>query len=225
MSEPFVPPAPQPPKAGNGLAVAALVLGILGAVLCLIPIVNVFALILGIIALPLGIVGWVGAKKGARSGLGISIAGTVLAGLTIFGFVASYVLLAAAADTFVKETNKVSSQVDKEVDKASGKATNTVLKNDLDLKLGKFTATKDDLGLDTTVMVVDVTNKSAKKQSFDFQVEAVDATGSRIADDTGMVSDLAPGQHTKVKLFELVDSGQVASLKQATFKVIEASAY
>lgn len=75
-----LPAAPPPPpsgdqqqvvyvqQAGNGLAVAALVLGIIGVVLGLVPILFFLAWILGILALVLGLVARNRAKKTPQVG-------------------------------------------------------------------------------------------------------------------------------------------------------------
>lgn len=72
----------------NGMAVAALVLGIIGAVFGLIPITFFIALICGVLALIFGIVGWRKANRGAER-KGMAIAGLVLSlvalGLGVLG--------------------------------------------------------------------------------------------------------------------------------------------
>lgn len=80
------------PKTGNGMAVAALTLGIIGVFLGLIPILAVPALICGVLAVVFGFVGLSGVRKNpGRSGKGMAIAGVALGaaaiGLSIVGFV------------------------------------------------------------------------------------------------------------------------------------------
>ena len=94
-SSPGVAPAPPPvvvvAKTGNGMAVAALTLGIIGALVGLIPILAVPALICGLLALVFGFVGLSIAKNPLRSGKGMAIAGIILGtaavALAIVGFV------------------------------------------------------------------------------------------------------------------------------------------
>jgi uncharacterized membrane protein len=99
MSQTPVPPPPQeqpaypsgppqysnplqaPPRQSNGLAVAALVLGIVGAVFGLIPLTFFIAFICGVLAVIFGFVGLGKARRGAEH-KGMAIAGLVL------GFVA-----------------------------------------------------------------------------------------------------------------------------------------
>ena len=77
-------------RRGNGMAVTALVLGILGVLFGLIPLLAPLALIFGLMAL---IFGGIGLRKAIvdHTGKGMAIAGLVLGaiafGLSIVGFV------------------------------------------------------------------------------------------------------------------------------------------
>ncbi|MFP4513648.1 MAG: DUF4190 domain-containing protein [Acidimicrobiales bacterium] len=76
------PPPPGPgghgqPRPSNGLAVASLTLGIIGAAFGLIPFAFFIAWICGVLALVFGGVGIKRARDGA-TGKGMAIAGTVL---------------------------------------------------------------------------------------------------------------------------------------------------
>ena len=84
-------------KTGNGLAIAALVLGIVGVAGALIPLVNFVSIILGILAVVFGIIAILQAKKvGAPHGK--AIAGLVLGVVTAIGFFFSYVIIGEMAD-------------------------------------------------------------------------------------------------------------------------------
>jgi hypothetical protein len=85
---------PAPVKQGNGFGVTALVLGIIGLVLAVIPVVNVFTAIpLGVLALIFGIIALV--KAGSRGGKGKGTGGTglVLGILAIGGAIAMNALV------------------------------------------------------------------------------------------------------------------------------------
>lgn len=73
-------PAPAlPPRVlPKGMAVAALVLGILAVVNCWIPVVNLIAVVLGAIAIALGFTARSRARKGLAAGAGMGLAGAVL---------------------------------------------------------------------------------------------------------------------------------------------------
>jgi len=84
-------PAAQPPyvQARNGLGVAALVCGLIGALAGLIPILFFIALPLGILGLVFGWVGMRRASRGEATNRGMAISGLILGvigtGLAIWG--------------------------------------------------------------------------------------------------------------------------------------------
>lgn len=71
---PYGPGPVQPPS--NGLAVAALVIGIVALLIALIPILNLFGIVGTLIGIPLGIAGL---RKGRRTGRGTTMAGVGIA--------------------------------------------------------------------------------------------------------------------------------------------------
>jgi lysylphosphatidylglycerol synthetase-like protein (DUF2156 family) len=73
---------PHAQSAGNGLAVASLVLGIVGLVLAFIPIIGVVAWILGPLAIIFGFAGRSRAKRGAPNG-GMAMAGLIMGIITV----------------------------------------------------------------------------------------------------------------------------------------------
>ena len=92
----YGPPAsPYAPKRTNGVAIAALVLGIIGLLTFWVPILG---LVLGLIALVLGIVG---VRRGPN-GKGMAVAGIVLGTLAVIGgviiLVIGYFVLDVAQD-------------------------------------------------------------------------------------------------------------------------------
>ena len=75
-------------RQANGMAVASLVLGIVGAVFGLIPLTFFIALICGVLALIFGAIAWKKANAGAgRKGMAIAgfILGLVAVGLAFVG--------------------------------------------------------------------------------------------------------------------------------------------
>lgn len=106
----------------------------------------------------------------------------------------------------------------------SGGNTSQILENNLDVQLGEFVTDGNEY-IESGKMVVTLRNKGTETASFDVKVEAVDASGNRIEDDTAYVTDLAPGQSTDQDMFVLVSSEKYDAMKGATFKVIEASMY
>lgn len=196
-------------KKKSGIATAGLVLGIIGIVLSFIPIINNLAFVLGILALIFGIVSIL--KKTSK---GKSIASIIL------GILAIVITIGIQ--------NSVSNAIDdvtKELDKATGNSTEEVLKNDVNVSLGNFTVSKDELGLEDTKLVVTVKNISKSKKSFSIHIEAVDSEGKRIEDDYVYANDLNSGQTQDFEIFNLIQSDKVDSMKKATFKIVEVSAY
>jgi hypothetical protein len=86
------PPPAQPPepqevisveRRGSGMAVAALVFGMVGFVIALIPMVGVLGIPPGLLGLIFGLVGWSKARKGRAGGEGMAISGAFLGALAI----------------------------------------------------------------------------------------------------------------------------------------------
>jgi hypothetical protein len=65
----------------NGLGISSLVLGFLGLLFFWhVPL----GIILSAAGIPIGIAGWVAARRGIRGGLGLAIGGTVLSIIALF---------------------------------------------------------------------------------------------------------------------------------------------
>ena len=74
---PTTPPGPAgtTPSRFNGLGISSLVLGFVGLLFFwLVPL----GIIISAASIPLGIAGWVAARRGVRGGLGFAVGGTVL---------------------------------------------------------------------------------------------------------------------------------------------------
>ncbi|MFJ9179538.1 DUF4190 domain-containing protein [Streptomyces sp. NPDC102360] len=114
----------QPPQqvARNGLGTAALILGIIGALSGVIPLLFWLAGILGVIALILGLTGRGRAKRGEATNKGVALTGTILGlaamGLAIFGAYTTF----KAVDDAVDEISKSVSDTKAKDAKSSGDA-------------------------------------------------------------------------------------------------------
>ena len=195
-------------KNKSGFATAGLVLGIIGICTSFIPIVNNISFILGLIGAIFGIIALI--KKASK---GQAIAGIILCILAIAITINSQKALSDSLNTWSQD-----------IDKATGNSTEEVLKNDVDVQLGTFQVTKSTYTTET-VLKVNVKNKTNDTKSFSIQVEAVDANGSRIANDYVYANNLNAGQSQEFKIFEYVESDKVNLMKNATFKIVEASMY
>jgi hypothetical protein len=90
------PPAP-PPQPSNGFGITALILGIIGVLTGMFPLLFWLAAVLGIIALVLGIIGARRAQQGYATNFRMSVIGAVLGGASL---VLSFIGILVVADAF-----------------------------------------------------------------------------------------------------------------------------
>lgn len=203
-------------KPRSGFAIAALVLGIVAAATSFMPIINNASFFIALIGLILAIVAIAGIRKGKNSGKGLAVAGLVLsivAGLLVLGTQAFYsAVLDEAVDQSTQQLNKM-----------TGDATDDILGVDVEVTIGDYSINKDQYGLVKSDLPVTVKNLLNEPASFWINVEAVDANGSRINDDTVIVNDLGAGQSTKLEAFAFVSSDDYEAMKNASFNIISVS--
>lgn len=192
----------------SSLCTAGLVLGIIGACTSFIPIINNLSFVMGILAVIFGLVSIKKASKG-------KMIATVILGILA-------IIITLSAQKTVSDSLDALSE---DLDTASGENTEQVLANDVDVVLGNFEATTDEYGLSDTKLTVKVTNKTNETKSFSIQVEAVDANGSRINQDYVYANNLTAGQSQDFDIFQFVSSDQIEAMQNATFNIVEASAY
>ncbi len=89
-----------PPGAGkgNGLAIAALVLGIIGCVLAITICLTWLGMLLGVVGVILGIVALVQAKGDPQSKRGMALTGTILSGAAILVGIIAYIVVFVVLD-------------------------------------------------------------------------------------------------------------------------------
>ena len=196
-------------KTKSGFGTASLVLGIIGVCTSFIPIVNNVSFILGLIGGIFAIISLI--KKASKSQ---AVAGLVLC-------IVAIVITVSTQKALGDGLNEVSNSLDK----ATGNSTEEILANDVDVQMGKFEVTKGEYGFNKTKLTVKVTNKTNDKKSFSFHIEAVDSDGSRINEGYVYANDLGAGQSQNFNIFTLVTLDQIDAMKEATFKVVEASMY
>ena len=149
-----------------------------------------------------------------KAGKGKVIATIILGILTIVITLSSQKAISDTLDT-----------VSNSLDTATGANTEEVLANSVDVQLGTFEVTTDEYGLNNTKMTVKVTNKTSETKSFNIQVEATDTEGNRINQDYIYANNLTAGQSQDFDIFKFVSSDQIEKMKNATFKIVEASMY
>lgn len=192
----------------SGFATAGLVLGIIGICLSFIPILNNASFFLGVLAVIFGIISLL--KKASK---GKAIAALILGVLSV-------VITLSLQDSWSKSIDDIS----KDLDTASGKNTEEVLKK-VEVNIGNLEATSDEYGFVDSKLVVKVTNKEKEKKSYSITIEAVSADGSRIDQDTIYANDLGANQSQDFELFTYISSDKLDAMKEATFKIVEASMY
>jgi hypothetical protein len=186
---PVQPPAGQPvfvKAPSNGLATAALVLGIIGTVLSFIPLIGGFGAFIGGVGLALAIAGFLVARK-RGVGQGKSIAGLVLGLASIIIFFVVTAATVAAVDGAVKDFNK---QVKAQSD-TSAVTDVSDAKELKDAQLG--TVKKDQFG--TITINVTLTNSSPKTSDYMGTVVFESPNGkTQYGDGALFVENLNPGQ-------------------------------
>jgi hypothetical protein len=100
-------------RTGNGLAVAALVLGIVGVFLGIVPILFFLSLPCGILALVFGVVGRRKAQVDERrGGKGMAVAGVILGCLTVVLGIAGIVIVDDAVNDLEDELNELDAEIE-----------------------------------------------------------------------------------------------------------------
>jgi len=193
----------------SGLATAGLVLGIIAICTSFLPLINNLSFGLALIGICFSIVCLI-KKKSVKKSIVVVI-------ICVLACVITLNSQKVLSDSF--------NEVSKDFDKMSGNSTEEVLKNDVDVTLGKFTAKEDKYGITDTKLTVKIKNKTNEKKSISVEIEAVDKDGNRIDTDTVYANDLGAGQSQSLDAFTLVSSKNIKKLKKATFKIIEASIY
>ena len=97
----------QPPTEKRGLAIAALVLGILALLGCWIPVLNIGSIIMGLVGLILGIVAIAKASKGEAGGKVMAMVGAALSVLAIVLSIVVNVIAFNAGSTFIDENPEI----------------------------------------------------------------------------------------------------------------------
>jgi hypothetical protein len=198
-------------------AIVGLIIAIIALVLSAVPIVNNFAFVLAVISLVFGIVAVRATKKRNKSGRKMAIAViilSVLAGVIVLASQAFY------ADTIDKAVD----QAQESIDTATGKKTDELLGKEVDVTIGTIEIVTEDFNTSST-LPVKVTNKNSQAKSYSIQIEAVDANGTRIDEDSIYVNSLGSNQSQDFKAFQFVSTDKYDALKSAQFKVVSVSQY
>lgn len=248
MSTPTIPAAPAPPPAPapprNGLGVAALVLGIIGAIFALIPVVGAFfAIPLAILAVTFGAVGYVRVRKGKATNKGVTISGLVL-GVAAFVFaIVMAVMAAVAVDQALSGSSGAAPQPAAGAPAAADDKAKTVgigdkvSSGDLELTVTQVRTTNevsDDSGFITETargkyVIVHITVANTGDDSLDFwagSVPLIDSNGNKhdstadvalVMGESDLMEPVNPG--STAKGFIAYDVPESANVKQSHIEV------
>ena len=204
----------------SGLAIAGFVIAVLAILGSWVPIFNNVSFFFAIIALIFGIIGIVAIARGKRVGQGLAVATIILS-------IATGIIVVATQSFYGKVAEGLGNSVTESVNDYDGTNTDKLLESSVDVTLGTFVVnTGAEMNYtydDTTELPVTIKNKAAEKSSYTVKIEAVDANGTRVAEDTVFVTDLNAGQSVSEKAFAYVESSKLEALKTATFKILEVS--
>ncbi|MCA9333510.1 DUF4190 domain-containing protein [Candidatus Saccharibacteria bacterium] len=200
------------------VTVVGLVVSIVALLLSAVPIINNFAFLLALVSLVLGIVGVVKTKKG-------KVAGRTMAIIVIVLSVLAGVVVLASQSFYSNAIDDAANEVNKSLDDSTGANTEEILDKSVTVEMGTFVVNEDQYGIVNTELPVKITNKLDEQKSFSVQIEAVDAEGNRVADDTVYANSLNVKQTQSFNAFQYVPSDKVDGLKSATFKILSVSQY
>ncbi|MBO4694079.1 MAG: DUF4190 domain-containing protein [Clostridia bacterium] len=196
----------------SGFATAGLVVGIVGISLSFIPVVNNAAFVLGVLAVVFSMVAFV-----KKASIGKSVAAVILGILAI-------IITIVMQNAFVKAVDDAVDNISSSLDNMTGDNTDEIMDKYLEVTFGEFEVKKDTF-LTETQLTVKIKNKSNENKSFSVGVEAVDENGTRIETDTVYVDSLGAGQTQSENMFTLLTEEKREKLKNAEFRVYEASMY
>lgn len=159
----------------SGMAVASLVLGIVGIATSFIPIVNNASFFLGILGVIFGIVGVVGISRGKKKGKGLGIAGIVLSVVTIVVVLITQSLFSAAIDSAASNLNTSATTSQTQQSQQSSSASNAVAATSsasapYEVTIDDGTLTTDYAGNQAILVTYTFTNNSDDDASFTVNV-------------------------------------------------------
>lgn len=192
-SAPPPTPPPAPVAQGNGLGIAALIVGIIAVMLSFIPLVGTFGGLLGAVAVVLGIVGLL--MKGRPHGT--SIAGLILGVVSIVIAIIMTVITAVAIGA--------ASQAAQDFDKSST------------LKLDDGWKLESDSGMTKVVGTVSNTSDKAVENLATITFDLLDASGANVGACLDTTNTIDAGGKWK---FEASCMGDVSEDSTVRFKEI-----
>lgn len=158
----------------------AFVCGVIGSVIGLIPLLGIIAIPLGLVGFFLGLSGW--RRKPERAKL--ARASTILGGLAVVLGIVGIVILVNAADDLDDELDRIGDELEEDLDRIDDEAEALVAA--VDVEIGGCPAGGTVTGTATSSADVPVNVYAT--------VVLLDADGVQIGDTLGAVQALAPGR-------------------------------
>lgn len=205
-------------------AIVGLVLAIIALLLSAVPIINNFAFVLAVISLVFGIVAMRATKQKSKGGRKLALTVVILSLLAGVIVLASQAFYGNAIDKAGDEIQQSLDEATESADKASGNKTEDLLGKEVDVTFGEIKIVTEDFNSSSS-LPVKVTNKNQNAKSYSIQIEAVDANGTRIDEDTVYANNLGSNQSQDLEAFKFVSTDKYDALKTAKFKVISVSQY
>lgn len=215
-------------KGTSGMAVAALVLGILAIVFSFIPLINLMSFIFVVLGVIFGIVGIMGTGAGKKAGRGIAMAGliiSVVAGLVTFVMYASAGSDSSSETTVtevVEEGSNSSSasaaSSDGSVSAVAGASSDDTYEKATDsnyaVTIDSCKQTKDYAGKPAVVVTYTWTNNSDEDRSFMTAISGkvfqdgvqLDTAVVSNTDTSDTMKEIKPGKSLKVKMAYELDN-------------------
>lgn len=100
-------PGPYTPEPKNGMGIAALILGLVGLLFCLIPFTGFIGVICGFVGIVLGFVGWGRVRRHRATNKVTTLIGIVLSALAIAGGIWGIVIVFNATDDLVTDLEDI----------------------------------------------------------------------------------------------------------------------
>jgi hypothetical protein len=107
MTKPVRFPTVPPVHPRNGFGTTALVLGIVGAALGLVPLLGLIAIVLGLLALVFGLLGWSNTHRQLATNKGMAVSGTILGAVALALGIWGMVIVSQAVDDLDRDLDEL----------------------------------------------------------------------------------------------------------------------
>lgn len=200
----------------SAMAIAGLVVGIVGLLGSAIPILNNIAFFIALLGLVFGIVGLVGVIRGKRRGKGLAIAAIVVSVIAVVVVLATQSMYSAAIDEATADTSFSTAEQSADTDSAStAEGKSNVKDAAADQKSSNYTITGEKLDTSDAYSTY-ITGKFTNNTDSDFDSVSVEYTiydkdGTQIETAADYANGLKAGGTWKFKAYIMADADDVHS--------------